>query len=338
MALITDFTKTLVPVNWRRTPNGWISGNCPVCVMNGESPDTRGRGGFLFTDEKFQYHCFNCNFNAGWSPGAGTRISEHTQKLFKAFGAQDSDIQRLKLQLLEERDLAEILIQQQAKDAPIVINWQEVELPEDAKPISEYIEVTPELEKVIEYMVSRGLDPMDDRFYYSPAISPARMKNRFIMVFKYQEKIVGYTARWSGNPPSKEVPKYFTKQPKKNFVFGLDTQKNKKVVILTEGQLDAYFTDGIAVGSNSINIEQGNIIDNLKKKVIVLPDADSASESLVNTAIDRGWYVAFPEWDECKDMGDAVIKYGKLFAVQSILESAIHNPTKIKLLAQKYCK
>lgn len=354
MALILDFTKALVPVNWRQTPSGWISGNCPVCVLNGHSPDTRGRGGFLFTDEKFQYHCFNCNFNAGWNPESRS-LSDHTQKLFKAFGAYESDIQRLKLQILEERDLATVLSMQKAKDEPVVINWQEIELPKGAKPISEYTEVTPELEKVIEYMVSRGLDPMDDRFYYSPAISPARMKNRFIMVFKYKGKIVGYTARWSGNPPSKEVPKYFTKQPKKNFVYGLDDQVwNKKFVILTEGQLDAYYTDGIAIGSNNINDSQANIIDSLGKKVILVPDMDPSAVKMkkttkgyevdeysnltVNMAINRDWYVSFPEWNDCKDVGDAVEKYGRLFTVKSILKNATNNPTKIQVLAKKYCK
>ena len=337
MTLIIDFTKTLVPANWYQTPSGWISGNCPVCTRRGHSPDTRGRGGFLFTDDKFQYHCFNCNFNAGWDPESPI-IGKNTELLYKSFGAYESDIQRLKLQLLEDRDLATVLMQQRSKDTPVVIDWKEMELPAGAMPISEVTDVTPAFERVLEYMVSRDLDPMDDRFYYSPSMSPAGMKNRFIMAFKYQGKIVGYTARWAGKPPSKEIPKYFKKQPLKNFVFGLDGQENKKTVIVTEGQLDAYFTDGIAIGSNNINLEQGNIVDDLKKKIIVLPDYDESGQVMIKTAIDRGWHVSFPEWEDCKDAGDAVDKYGKLFAIQSILDSAIHNPTKIQLLAQRYCK
>ena len=339
MALITEFARTLVPSNWVPSPSGWISGDCPMCAHNGHSHDTRGRGGIMFTDEKFQYHCFNCNYVTGWSPG--NRINDRTKKLFSVFGADESDIQRLQLQLLEEQDLATILLKKQAKDAPIDIQWQEQELPKDSKPISEYTEVTPELERVLEYMMSRGLDPMDPRFYYSPSTMPARMKNRFIHVFTYQGVIVGYTARWAGTPPSKEVPKYFTKQPKTNFVYGLDRQKNKKITIVTEGQLDAYFTDGIAVGSNNINMEQGNIIDSLKNKIILLPDADKASMQLIKTAIDRGWYVSFPEWGSninCKDSADAVLVHGELFTVRSIIEGAIHNPLAIQVMMKSYCK
>jgi len=335
MRLIIDFTRTLVPSNWKSSPGGWVSGNCPVCVLNGHSHDTKGRGGFLITDEKFQYNCFNCNYATGWS--VDKRIDDRLRKLYKAFGADDSDIQRLQLQLLEDRDIDAILIKQRDKDAPINITWKAQELPEGAKPISEYTEVTPELERVLEYMVSRGLDPTDPRFYYSPSMSPARMKNRFIHVFTYQGVIVGYTARWVGTP-SKEIPKYFTKQPKVDFVYGLDRQTNKKIVIVTEGQLDAYFTDGIAVGSNNINMQQGNIIDNLNKKIILLPDADAASKSLVSTAIERGWYVAFPEWDDCKDAADAALKYGELFTIQTILDSAIHGNLKIQVMMKNYCK
>jgi hypothetical protein len=336
MRLIIDFTRTIIPPNWKLSSGGWLSGNCPVCILNGHSHDTRGRGGFLITDEKFQYNCFNCNYAAGWADGK--RIDDRLKKLYKAFGADDSDIQRLQLQLLEERDIETILLKQRAKDAPIDIKWKPQELPVGAKPISEYTEVTPALERVLEYMVSRGLDPTDPRFYYSPSISPARMKNRFMHVFFYKGVVVGYTARWAGEPPSKEIPKYFTKQPVIDFVYGLDRQSNKKIVIATEGQLDAYFTDGVAIGSSNINIEQANIIDSLKLQIILLPDADVASKGLVNTAIERGWWVSFPEWEDCKDAADAALKYGQLYTIQTILDAAIHNPLKIQVKMKSYCQ
>jgi hypothetical protein len=337
MRLIIDFTRAHIPPNWKPNPSGWVSGNCPVCATRGHSHDTKGRGGFYFPEQDtFQYNCFNCNFTAGW-PTLDNKIDDRLKALYKAFGADSSDIQRLQLRLLEDRDIESILLKKVSTDDAVEINWKPVELPEGAKPISEYTEVTPELERVLEYMVSRGLDPMDSRFYYSPSMSPARMKNRFMHVFFYKGVIVGYTARWVGTI-TKEIPKYFTKQPMLDFVYGLDKQSNKKIVIVTEGQLDAYFTDGIAIGSNNINVEQGNIIDSLKKKIIVLPDADSASKLLVERAVIRGWYVSFPEWSDCKDAADAALKYGQLFMIQTILDSAIHNPLKIQVKMKSYCK
>ena len=58
---------------------------------------------------------------------------------------------------------------------------------------------------------------------------------------------------------------------------------------------------------------------------------------MVSKAIDRGWGVAFPEWDNCKD-AQTLMKYGRLYTVRSILDSASTNTTKIKVLAQGYCK
>ena len=79
------------------------------------------------------------------------------------------------------------------------------------------------------------------------------------------------------------------------------------------------------------------VID-LKKEVIVVPDADSAGMDLVKTAIRRGWSVSFPPWEGCKDTADAAVKYGRLFTVRSIIDSAETNTTKIQLLAKSYCR
>lgn len=337
MALITDYVRSIIPLDWKTTPSGWSHGNCPMCIVNGESrPDSKGRGGFRFEDEKFQYNCFNCGYATGWSPGK--RMSFRLKKLLQQFGADESDVQRLQLELIREDEMAAILYRQQRRDAPVVIDWPELELPEGALPFMDYTEPDNDWIAAAEYLTQRGFDITDERFLYSPAKLPARMNKRFIVKFTYQGRVVGYTARWVGTPP-KEITKYYLKQPPKNFVYGLDRQTaDKSVVIVTEGPLDAIVTDGVAVGSNSMNIEQGNIIDSLNKRVILLPDRDKAGVKLVEAAIERGWHVSFPEWEDCKDAGDAQIKYGRLFTVKSILDGAISNPTKIRVLAQRYCR
>lgn len=338
MSIVIDYVRTLIPVNWKSSPSGWISGNCPLCTHNGQTrPDTRGRGGFHFDGEKFQYNCFNCNFKTGWS--AGHKITPRFKMMCSHFGASESDIQRLQLELLKEADVAELLLKQQKKDAPIIIDWKEASLPEDTQSICNYKgEVTPEFIKAVEYLHDRGFDVTDPRFMYSPSSVPGRMKNRFIIPFTYKGKIVGYTARWIGNTPD-GMTKYFNQSPKNNFVYGLDRQtSDKNVVIVTEGQLDAIVTDGVAIGSNNINDDQANIIDSLQKRVILLADADSAGLKAINTAIERGWSVSFPEWEDCKDAADALKKYGRLYTVRSILDSAIDNATKIKVLAKQWSK
>ena len=188
MALITDFVKTILPVNWKSSPSGWTSGNCPMCITNGQSrPDSKGRGGFHFEDDKFQYNCFNCGYKTGWSPGK--RLSGRVKRLLVQFGADESDVQRLQLELLKEEDVATILARQAKRNAPVIIDWDEYQLPEGAQSICDYRgESTPEFIKAVEYLYERGFDPMDPRFMYSPASAPGRMKNRFIVPLRIRTR------------------------------------------------------------------------------------------------------------------------------------------------------
>lgn len=340
MALITEYVKTLVPINWVTTPSGWTHGNCPMCILNGESrPDTKGRGGIRFDadGESFQYNCFNCGYKTWWSPGSG--FHPRIKRLLMQFGADESDVQRLQLELMQEDQVAELLNKKQRKKQPIQLDWPEFPLPSGAEPIHSYTgEATPEFVQVIEYITARGLDVMSNDFWYTPAKIPAKMNNRFIIPFFYNGKIVGYNSRWASKQPL-QTSKYYKQAPLKNFVYGLDKQtSDKRIVIVTEGELDAIITDGVAIGSNKCNTEQADIIDSLNKRVILLPDADKASMSLIDTAIERGWYVAFPEWDNCKDAGDALMKYGRLATMRSIIDSAVSNKMKIKILTKQYCR
>lgn len=337
MALITDYVRTLIPAGWNTGPSGWTSGNCPMCHLNGESrPDTKGRGGFNFEAENFQYNCFNCGYVTGWHPGK--RLDHRLKKLLMQLGADESDVQRLQLEIMREDELAAVLSRKKKQSEKVIINWPEMDLPEDTRLFTEFETPEAKFVEAAQYLNDRGFDPADERFMYSTASQPGRMNRRIILPFYYRKKIVGYTGRWIGNPPE-GMAKYFNKQPPKNFVYGLDRQTpDKQIVIVSEGLFDAIVTDGVAIGSNNINDDQANIIDGLNKTVILIPDADKAGAKAVNTAIERGWHVAFPEWDNCKDVSDAQLKYGRLFAVKSILESAINNPTKIQVMMRKYCK
>ena len=336
MSLMTEYVRNLIPVNWKQNPSGWTSGNCPMCVTNGQSrPDTRGRGGFHFEEDKFQYHCFNCHYKTGWSPGS--KINDRLKKLLVQFGADPSAVQRLQLELMREQDIAQTLMVQERR-AKLVIDWAETALPDGCQPFMDYPEPDINWIAAAQYLESRGFDIEDSRLMYSSAKLPARMLKRFVIPFYYKGKVVGYTARWIGDPPD-GMPKYYNQQPAKNFVYGLDRQHaNKETVILTEGPLDAIITDGISAGTNTISDEQADVILSLNKHIVVLPDADKAGMKMVNAAVKYGWSVAFPDWDDCKDAGDAQMKYGRLFTVRSILDSAVSNPTKIKVLGRNYCK
>jgi DNA primase len=122
------------------------------------------------------------------------------------------------------------------------------------------------------------------------------------------------------------------------FVYGLDNQTyDKQFAILVEGPVDANYIGGCALGGSEINDAQALLLNRLNKEIVVVPDRDSAGKKLVEDAISRGWGVSMPEWDqEINDVGDAVDKYGRLYALYSIAAKAETSPLKIRLRAKKW--
>jgi hypothetical protein len=338
--IVLDFIRQQMPAGWKQTPSGWISGNCPMCSKRGHSPDKRGRGGIRFEDDHFQYNCFNCGFKTGWSDGR--RIGGKLQELLTTFGADPADIQRVNLELLREEEAGDIAGQyiEKAKEQKVQIDWPTTELPPNSYRIGEYpIDDLDkkELDKLAlacTYVMKRGMD-FHEHWYWSPHMHFA---NRIILPFYYKGNIVGYTARWCPDNRPDAMPKYYNNMPK-NFVYNLDAQKTHDTIIVTEGQFDALQMGGVALAGNTPNNIQCKIIEELDKQIVLLPDFDKSGMDTVNVAIKRGWAVSFPEWeDDIKDASDAVVRYGRLFTVKSVLESIETNATKIKILAKARCR
>lgn len=337
--LVLDFVKQTMPASWRLTPSGWVSGNCPMCVTRGHKADTRRRGGIMFVDDKFQYNCFNCSFKTGWSPGK--RINENLKELLLKFGADPAQIQRVNFELLkqqENEDVAKQFIPEE-KVEEVKVAWADHELPAESKLLHEVDTDTLSEEELVkfvqacEYLESRHLG-FYPNWYWSPF---KHFKNRVTLPFYHNSKVVGYTSRWVGDTPDKETPKYYLQSPS-NFVYNLDAQTKHEYVIVTEGQLDALLVGGVGMNGNTPSPKQCSIVEQLNKRIVLLPDADKAGMEMVKTAVKRGWNVSFPPWEDCKDAGDAVQKYGRLFTVRSILDSVETSSTKIQIMAKQYCK
>ena len=183
---------------------------------------------------------------------------------------------------------------------------------------------------ILEYMSARQLNLDDTDYYWSPELA---FRDRLIIPFYYEKRIVGYTARTVKD----NKVKYLTdSQP--GFVYGLDEQSyNKVFCILCEGPIDAIHVDGCALTGSDINDQQALLLNRLNKEIFVVPDRDKAGSKLVEQAIDRGWSVSLPDWEEgINDIGEAVNKYGRLYTLYSIYNSAESSPLKIRLKAKKW--
>ncbi len=330
MHFFIDYMHSRIPT-WRRNSTGWQTGNCPMCVQQGEKrPDTRGRGGVLFEGDNWRYHCFNCHYTAGWEPGQS--LTSRTKKLLRGLGADESDVQRISLELLREEETTQLLNPMPKEKADYIPNWKTIELP--GTELCDVEGVTPIINDGINMIVERKV-AWKSNWYY--AERPLQFKRRFILPYLYKDEPVGYSARYIGDPPP-GTPKYLLQKPE-HFIFNLDEQSSDRdFVVVTEGDFDALPIGGVSVGTNSIDENQANLLTQLKRNVIVLPDADAAGMKMVESALQHGFSVSFPEWmDTFKDANAAACFYGSVFTLASIREAAISNHTKIKVIAKRYC-
>ena len=327
MNLIQATVQNLLPPKRKSTPSGWTSFNAPCCHHNGEKQDNRQRGGMLFNNDGFQYHCFNCNFKAGWVPGK--LLSKNTKNLFSWMGLPEIEIQKLGLEALKNKeDMPKV-------EKPLDFNLHQVDLPEATMSIIDWVntaylpDIAEDINKIIEYISNRGMDIYWYNWMWSPA---AGFKDRVIMPFYQDGMVVGYT----GRKITEGKPKYLTDaQP--GYVFNIDAQTaNRKYVIVVEGQFDAIAVDGCAVMHNSPNNTQIMRLNQLGREVIVVPDRDKAGAVMLKAALENNWSVSLPPWgDDVKDVADAVKKYGRLYTLSAILHYRETNEIKIQLLKKK---
>ena len=335
---VQDYTLTLLPPKRKRSQSGWLSFNAVCCSHNGESVDTRGRAGVIANpDGGISYSCFNCKFKASYTPGRP--LGFKFRKLLRWLGADQNEVQRLVFEALRVKELIQ---PEQVKEPEEKIEFAPRKLPAEAKSfwaLAEFYKLADnnnlptQFIDAVNYVVKeRGLNTQRYDFYWTPEVEH-KLSYRVIIPFKYKGTIVGHTARALVDGIK---PKYYSDHPA-DFVFNLDQQKQEsKFVIVCEGPIDAMTIDGVSVQGGQISEQQADLIEELGKQVIVVPDWDSAGKAMIDQAIEYGWNVSFPVWREtCKDINSAAQKYGKLFVLKAILDSAESNPLKIKLMKNK---
>ena len=324
MSIVSDIITAYLPSKRKTTPSGWTSFNAPCCHHNGNTADTRGRGGLISEGDTVSFHCFNCGFKASWQPGRG--VSKGLRRLLVWLGTPDDAINKLTLDVMRINEGVEV--KQRKIEIP---TFETVPLPADAIKLTDITEFNKFSMAILEYMAARNLNLDDTDYYWSPSLG---YRDRLIVPFFFEQRIVGWTAR---TILADKQPKYLTEnQP--GYVYGLDEQGHNKVfAIICEGPVDAIHVEGCALTGSEIGDQQAILINRLGKDIIVVPDRDKAGSKLIEAAIERGWGVSLPEWDaDINDIGDAVAKYGRLYTLYSIASAAETSPLKIRLRAKKW--
>ena len=336
MNLIQNTILTSLPAGRKKTPSGWISFNAPCCVHNGETADKKKRGGVMTSaDGTVSYHCFNCGFKASYV--IGRKLTYKMRQFMGYIGIQDDTIRKLAIEAMREEE------GDKKYEKKKFVTFKRRELPKHTRSLGKWLEEytvgtmateqQTKIDNLLNYLAGRGIGPDWYDFMYS-SDKYWDVDKRLLIPFYWRGDVVGFTGRMFQQ--SDKVKYYTDVQP--GYVFNMDAQDwTRKFVIVTEGPFDAITVSGVSILGSEINDIQRELIDGLGRKVIVVPDRDAPGEKLINQAIEFGWSVAFPDWDEkVEDVADAVLKYGRLFTIQSILKTTESNKFKIDLKRKMY--
>tara|TARA_Y100000748_G_scaffold223292_1_gene187924 strand:- start:667 stop:1680 length:1014 start_codon:yes stop_codon:yes gene_type:complete len=336
MNLIQNTILTSLPAGRKKTPSGWISFNAPCCVYNGETADKKKRGGIMTSaDGTVSYHCFNCGFKASYV--IGRKLAYKMRQFMGYIGIPDDTIRKLAIEAMREEE-GDVKYEKKK-----FVTFKKKELPKHTRLLGEWLEeytvgTMPteqqnKIDNLLNYLAGRGIGADWYDFMYS-SDKHWDVDKRLLIPFYWRGDVVGFTGRMFEQ--SDKVKYYTDVQP--GYVFNMDAQDwTRKFVIVTEGPFDAITVSGVSILGSEINETQRELIDALGRQVIVVPDRDAPGEKLINQAIEFGWSVAFPEWDKTVgDVAEAVLKYGRLFTIQSILKTTESSKLKIDLKRKMY--
>ena len=229
-------------------------------------------------------------------------------------GVPEMEIQRLSLESLKHKDIAQILEDRKEETERVFFNEQE--LPATARLITQA-----DTEQYA-YLQKRRVGE------YPFMTDTAQKRPGILVPYTYENKIVGHTTRFLDD----RKPKYLNDQ-QQGYVLGTDWQHpDWQFAIVTEGVFDALSISGLAAMHNTLNEKQASVLRRLNREIVVVPDQDAAGLKLIDAAIKYGFSVSIPEWDDdVKDINDAVVRYGKLHTLINIIKHKNSSSVKIKL-------
>lgn len=317
---------SLIPGKKKTTGSGWHSFNGMCCSHLGHKTDKRMRAGVKFDGAvNWAYHCFNCGYTCSFI--MGKPLSTKTKSLLVWSGVDLEQVQRWSLESLQHKDLLDFT---QSKRHKSKVTFEDHILPR-GELLSEN---NPEHKVYVDYLATRHIHPKDYPFMITPN-DHGRYSQRIIIPYTFKNRIVGHTSRMIDDL----TPKYINEQ-QPGYIFGYDFQKpDWQACIVVEGVFDALSINGCALLHDTIGDDQANLLAQLNRKIIVVPDRDKTGLAICERALELGYHVSLPNWSpDIKDVNDAVVRYGKLATTLSILQSATMSKIKLNIQRNKIVK
>ena len=313
---LEDVIRQHIRLPGRPNSRGFYSVLCKVCNDHGHKGP---RAGFKFDGEAVGYNCFNCGHTAVFDPHESRTISKKMTEVLTAFGLVEADWQPVLYHLMLDAPTSNKNTPSRSSMEP-----KEVQLPKCAVPL---IDDGNEWNVfAIDYLKNnRGVRFTDYPFYIVNEITDhpdsKRWYGRLIIPVYKDNKLVYYQGR---DLSDTRVKKYLSPSiDRENVLYGYDRlfDETDEPLYVMEGWFDAYHAEGVAVFHHHMSQNQVKWLQRSRRTKVVVPDRWGDGHKLAEQAIDLGWSVSYPDIGSCKDVNDAIMKYGKLYTFKTLRDN-----------------
>lgn len=278
------------------------------------------RAAFRFGDGDVAFHCFNCGVKTTYLPAKHRSMPRKMERILNDLHVPDDEWKKVVFTNLSKHHPQTTHQKQEFLDLEPI----ELTLPKHFYKLSNNQE---DKWAIIawDYLENqRGVDPSKHDFYLSTGEGTPdakRWKGRVIIPIYKDNKLIFWQGR---DLTGKAIKKYLSPSvPKDKIMYGFDRLTHSdEPLYVTEGWFDAEAVDGIALMGNEISDHHVKWLNRSSRRKVYVPDRFGDGKRAAMKALKMGFSISTPDiGDNCKDLSDAVKKYGKLFVLKTLADN-----------------
>lgn len=319
MTKLETLVRNHIHFGHRPNAKGWLPILCKVCNDHGKKGP---RAAFLFTPTSVSYHCFNCTLKASYTEG-DSELSESMLKVLTSFMIPQDQIDEVSFELFASE---EGKTRKPRAKRELDLSVQEVKMPSCCVPLKDVEDENPWKQLAELYLSEvRGIEPNSYPFYLGfeqPNDLASKKWDKRLIIPSYKNGMLVY---YEGRDLTDTKAKKYVSAaaPKTNVLYGFDLlhTNTEKPLFVCEGFFDAFLINGVALFGNTLYKEIIHILNQSPRQKIIVPDRQGNGYKLAEHAINLGWSISIPDTPGCKDVNAAILKYGKLYVIKSIMDN-----------------
>jgi DNA primase len=177
------------------------------------------------------------------------------------------------------------------------------------------------------FFLSRGNTTATEKRWHGRLIIPFYRDNK--LIFYQGRSLTGKGGRYINSTVSSDAVILYN--------YNELAKPSNDPLFITEGFFDAYHLNGIAINGNELNPKKINVINQSRRQKIYVPDRYGNGRQAALNAIDAGWSVSIPDVGDCKDINQAIVRFGYMYVYKSLMDS-VTTGFKAKVAINALCK